>query len=106
MVLPPSLQQGPSEPLSWSLKGLQLLTRSPLALRYLKCVSIMPESYVQGCVCGGGWWWRVCGGGRECGTWLGKVLYLRCPAESIERPFEVHAIVILIFYKRKYRQRG
>lgn len=44
-------------------------------------------------------------GGRGCGIWLGRVLYLCCPTESVELPFEERAIVILIFHKRKCRQK-
>lgn len=45
------------------------------------------------------------GWGRECGAWLGKVLYVYCPTELAEQPFEVDAIVILVFHKKKWRQK-
>lgn len=61
-------------------------------LRYLKCVFNIPVSYVQGCVCGV---WRL-DRGRECGAWLGKVLYKHHPAESVGQPFGVDAIVIIL----------
>lgn len=98
---PKSLGPGPSWDCSFQ-PGLPTV-----AMRYSKCVFKTPENYVQdvcGMVAGGGGTLRV-GWGRECGAWLGKVLYVYCPTELAEQPFEVDAIVILVFHKKKWRQK-
>lgn len=67
-----------------------------VALKYLQCVFKTPKSCVQVCV------YVLCGGrgivGRECGAWQGRMLSIYCP-------FEVDAIVILIFHGRRWTQK-